>query len=250
LKAHDREQEICDQSNPHLHLHSIDGCSKVFLHLQLLLHRFEEKFHLPPCFVEIANRLGGEIEPVGDKNVLVSGLRVPIRNLSQFPLVSLALKPDGLIAKDALCPVCVTALQDLVSAILFHPGDEEDAGLGQLPHPFEINIAPVHDEKRSCRKGHFVGDGDVMPSAFGQNQNGGEIAGQVDSDVQLHGSFPMMKGGPGGERQAELDGRGIQGEQRSFQLQLVLGGEPLGLRQEAVEGTLENTGVPCVIGIG
>ena len=78
--------------------------------LSLRLQRFEKKFHRPPGLVEIANRLGGQGKAMGAEAVLVSGLRIPVRDLPQFPLVSSTFKPEDRIAAETLCPVCLAAL--------------------------------------------------------------------------------------------------------------------------------------------
>ena len=58
FEANDGDQQIRNHRCPHLPKHRIDAPSHEFIHLKISLQRLEEKFHLPPCFVKITDRLG------------------------------------------------------------------------------------------------------------------------------------------------------------------------------------------------
>ena len=54
------------------------------LDFQVLLYPFEIQIYLPPCLINIRNRLGSQLEVVGQKNIVFAGFRITITGTTQL----------------------------------------------------------------------------------------------------------------------------------------------------------------------
>src|SRR3990167_3348922 len=90
FEANDGDQQIRNHRCPHLPKHRIDAPSHEFIHLKISLQRLEEKFHLPPCFVQITDGFGRQIPSICEEYIPVSGSRISKGNAAQFVWVILS----------------------------------------------------------------------------------------------------------------------------------------------------------------
>ena len=77
--------------------------------------------------------------------------------------------------------------------------------------PGEIEIAPIHQIEGSRFQEEMVEDIDIVDLAVGNKDNGRNTSMQIQKRVQFDSAFVFAELGPWKERQAEIDGGGIQG---------------------------------------
>ena len=74
----------------------------------------------------------------------------------------------------------------------------------------EVEISPIEDVKRSCFEAELIEDVDVVNFASRDNDYSGKVASQVEQRVQFDSGLVTAKLGPREEREAEIDGGGVQ----------------------------------------
>src|SRR5258707_13693384 len=74
----------------------------------------------------------------------------------------------------------------------------------------EIDVGPIHDIKGIGLRQNLIENVHVMNLAVSNLNESGDGASYVEQGVHLHGAFSGSKPGPRNQRQAEVDGRGIQ----------------------------------------
>ena len=110
---------------------------------------FEEQFHLPACLIDISNGSGGEFKIVGQKNVMFTGIDIPITDTAKSTGTFLCCldtcKPDSLIAGQAFVLQNRLAIDHSVLRIGFEACNKEYAFFCQLAIPAIIILSPVDD---------------------------------------------------------------------------------------------------------
>jgi hypothetical protein len=94
--------------------------------------------------------------------------------------------------------------------VLFGTGDEESAALMEAMPSGEVEVAAIHDVERASFPDQLVEDIDVMNTARGDNDDGRKVAVQGKQDMEFDGGFVLTKRGPREQREAEVNGGGIQ----------------------------------------
>ena len=74
----------------------------------------------------------------------------------------------------------------------------------------KVEISPIEDVKRSCFEAELIEDVDVVNFASRDNDYSGKVASQVEQRVQFDSGLVTAKLGPREEREAEIDGGGVQ----------------------------------------
>ena len=88
--------------------------------------------------------------------------------------------------------------------------DKEGRAECEDAETFEIDVAAVHDVECSGLRHDLVEDVDVMHLAVGNADKRWDIAVKIKESVHLHGSLVLPESGPREQRQAQIDGRGIE----------------------------------------
>src|ERR1035437_2147755 len=92
----------------------------------------------------------------------------------------------------------------------FGAHDEEGRTEREAVESLEIDVAAVHDVERPGLRPDLVEDVDVMHFAVRDADKRGDVAMQIQQGVHLDGALMLAKLGPWEQRQAQVDGRGIQ----------------------------------------
>ena len=80
----------------------------------------------------------------------------------------------------------------------------------QAVESLEVEIAAVHDVEGARLGNEHIEDVDVVQFAVGEMDETRDSPVQVEQRVQLHGCFGCAELGPREQRQAQVDGGGIQ----------------------------------------
>jgi len=78
LELDPHQQQVSDQGGPDLDQHRILGGSVKGLNFQVLLDPLEKEFNLPAAAVKFGHLQGGQVQAVGQKDIFLAVLRVPI----------------------------------------------------------------------------------------------------------------------------------------------------------------------------
>lgn len=231
----------------------IFGVAEKGFDLEVLLDEAEEGLDLPPVLVDVGDGPGGEVEVVGQKDIMLAGLLVPVADPAQSDRVIGPFgpcKPDDLVGSYTQTVVDLIALDDLVTSVCFHPGDKEDALAGQGKEPVKGDIGLVHDNDRPLFKAHGSGGLGLMTFGFGNGNKGRQIAVMIQQGVDLNACLGLSKSGPWEEAQAEADCGCVQGEELVLELKLVLGSDGVTAAIDMPEQGFEEGCRPSFVGLG
>ena len=237
-----------------MRLYALGAGPEEFFDPQMLLHRLEEKFDFPAAFVEIADGLGGEIKPVGQKHEPAARVRVAVADTPELAPVLrtfLGFEADRLVGPKASCPVMVMALHDRELTVSFHPGDEPDAALIEIVEPGVIDVRFVENGGRARLKVNVLARrAQIVVLAVGDDGELREIARDIDRGMQLYRAFCPAEDRPGRKREAELDRRRVEREHLAVKAKSgFLGSHGLGPRQASRIKLLQNRRRPCPVSI-
>ena len=129
-----------------------------------------------------------------------------------------ARENDGLIAAESRGFVDGAFRPAAALEVLLGTRDEESHVRLKDVEPGEIDVASVHDVEGAGLQRQMVESLDIVHFSAGNVDKTGDVAAQVDQGVQLDGSLASAKARPREERQTEIDGRGIEGVDRLFQI--------------------------------
>lgn len=188
----------------------------------MLLDPFEEQLDLPPASIEFGDREGWQREVVGEKDQRLVGLGILEPNATQRRREALvrieACEDDGLIADQPGGAVDGMRVPAVCFEIRFAAGDKEAARFVNAIQTLEVEEAPIHHVERA-RLGHqLIEDVDLVHLAVADVDEGRDVATQIEQRVQFDRRFGPPKWRPRKHRQAQVDGGGIQGIDRLFQV--------------------------------
>ena len=89
--------------------------------------------------------------------------------------------------------------------------DEEGAATVEHVETLEVHVGAIHHVERSGLGHDGVEHVDVVQFSVGNPNKCGDRATQIEQGVHLDGGLVGSKPGPGEQRQAEVDGGGVQG---------------------------------------
>ena len=134
--------------------------------------------------------------------------------------------------------------------VLFGTGDEESAGLVEAMPAGEVEVAAIHDVKRTGFPDQLVEDIDVMHTARGDNDDGGKVTLEGQQGMEFNGGLVLPKGGPRKQRETEVNGGGVQRISSGFEFKAerFIGVEHGRLLDEDVGEVGKDAPVPLFIG--
>ena len=118
---------------------------------------------------------------------------------------------NGLVAAQSGGAFDGTRVATVELHILFGAGDEEGASLREDIEASEVHITAIEQVKRSGFGKQLVQQVDVVNLAAGHINIGRNAAPQIQQRVQLHRALAAAKLPPGEQRQAQIDGGGVEG---------------------------------------
>lgn len=210
----DSDEYVSADRDPYLRLHRILAGSQKGLDTQMLFDPLEEQFDLPALLVKRCNHLGFESEIVGQKSDPFASV-VLDDNTTQTRRVVLACveewKHTRLIANNvARRSIDWMRVPALELGIAFCSGDKKGPRRMQAVQPGEVQIAAIHQVICSWLDDQIVENIDLVGLAVGDMNEAGNRAAQVQQREQLDCRLGGPERRPRINRQAQVDGSGIE----------------------------------------
>ena len=193
---------------------------------------------------------------VGQENQILTGLRVVIADAAQRQRKSREGfgqgERAGLIAAQSRRWIHRVRTLAGKPQVALSAGDKESSGTSQPVQPLKIQIATIHDVKRSRLEHQPVEPENVVLTGFGDMQAGRNGAAQVELRVQLDAGLGSAKIGPRKQGQRKVDGRGVEGinRVRQFQPEFLSGIKSPGFAHEVFGQVFPEPPVALFVGIG
>ena len=174
------DEQIDGDGGPDLSAHRVGRGAVEGFDAQMLLDPFEEEFDLPAVAIELGDGQRRHGEVVGQENQRLARLGIAIADAAHgdgiIVLGVQAGEHHGLVETQAGSFVHGAGVTPGVAEVLFGAGDEESAALVEPMPAGEVQIAAIHDVKRTGFPDELVEDVDVMHTARGDNDDGGKVA--------------------------------------------------------------------------
>ena len=232
------DEQINGDGAPDLGAHRVGRRAIKGFDPQMLLDLFEEQFDLPASAIELGDGQRRDGEVVGQEDQHVAGFGIAITDATQrVGIIVLGLKAghhDGLVEAQSGGFVYGPGVTAGAAEVLLGPGDEESATLVEAIPAGEVQVAAIHDVERAGFPDELVEDVDIMNTACGDNDDGGKVALERQPGVEFDGGFVFPKRGPRKEREAQVNGGGVQriGGDLEFKAKGFIGAERGGLPDE------------------
>jgi hypothetical protein len=252
----DGDQEINGDSTPDLGADGVGRGAVKGFDAQMLLEPFEKQLDLPAAPIQLGDGQGRHGEVVGEENQPLAGLGIAKANAPQrggiIVLGFWACRHHGLIETQASGFIHGPGVAAGATEVFLGTGDKESAGLMEPVEPGEIEIPTVQKVESARFPCQLVEDVQVLNTARGDNDDGGKVALQCQQRVQFDARLVSPEGGPGKEREAQVNGSGVQrvGRGLKFNAEGFIGVEDGGLLNEDLGKVGENTPVAAFISVG
>ena len=214
----DRDQYVSGNGAPNLRLERVLAGAEEALNVQVLLDPLEEQFDTPATLVQRTNRRCCKRHVVGQEHQLLARFEVCVTDPAHRYWVTLnGQEPrqlNPLVGADPGVGRERLALNDTTLHIAFGTGYEVGFGALEGIQAFEIDVGFVHYVERTgfdkslIRKDieHLY----VVHLAVADVDKTGDGASQVQQGMQLDGRFGLAKRCPRKQRQAQIDGGGVE----------------------------------------
>jgi len=249
-------QHISGDRTPDLRLHRVLAVADKTFDTQMLLDPLEEQLDLPAALVQCGNRQCGQGCVVGQEHQRLAGFRVFEANASQLLRVILrdikAIQQNALVADDPSTPVGLHRIHPVRIHTPFGAGHKERPRLMHREQAAEIQIAPIHHVKSACLESQHVQHLDLVDLAIGDVDESRDVAAQIQQGVQPDRRFGGAERCPWKQRQAQVDGRGIQRVDRvgQFDAEAVVAVQLAGAPDQCRRQRFPDTPVAALVGIG
>ena len=212
--ANDGHEDVNADRNPDLRLHGVPRSPIERLDPQMLLDPSKEQFDLPATSVNIRNCQCGQVEVVAQEHQPSARLGIAINHATQGIGVELrclrATEDDRLIAAHSRGLVRASGRSSAEVEVAFGPSHEECQAQLQAMESTEVEIGPVHHIEGPWFDRQDVEGGDIVSLAVSYPHETRDISTQVDERMKFDGGLVASESSPGEQRQAEIDGRGIE----------------------------------------
>src|SRR6266581_3870382 len=252
----DSDQHVDRDCDPYLRLDSILGGAEKRLDPQMLLDPFEEQLDLPAQTVELGDGKGGQREVVGEKDQSLAGLGILEPDTSQRRGEALvrveAGERDGLVAAETGASVDRMRVSALGLEVSLSPDDEEAAGLMKATEPIEVDVSAIHDVDGTGLGHQLIEDIDVVQLAGADEDEGWDIAPQIQERVQLDRRFGRAERRPGKDRETQIDRGGIERVDGVLEIEpeRLVGVKSPGGADQALREIAVDAPIPRRVGIG
>ena len=250
------DEQINGDRAPDLGAHGVrTGAIKGF-DAQMLFDPFEEQFDLPAAPIQLSDGQSRHSKIVGQEDQPLAGFGIAIADTSQrIGILVLGTQTGphhGLVKAQTGGFGHGPGVAAGAAEVFLGAGDKESPGLMEAMEPGEVEIAAIHDIEGTGFPDQLVEDVDVVNTARRDNDDGGKVALQGQQRVQFDGGLVPPKRGPRKQREAQVNGGGVQriGSGLEFQAERFIGVERGGLLNEDVGKVGEDAPVAFFVGIG
>ena len=208
------QEQIGTHGNPDLCQHRVSGRTEKGLDLEILLDAFEKQLDLPACFVDISDGFRGQAKVVGQKYVMLAGFGITVANAAQRDRASTgfgAADENGLVTGQTAALADLAPLNNAVGCVALLPDDEENSLIIQGIKPSEVGVRAIHHDDAVRGQRQRTANVDIVGLTVGDGDKTGQQTIVIESDMEFDGAFSAAEFGPRKYRQAQIDGRGVQG---------------------------------------
>jgi len=250
------DEQIDRDGGPDLGANGIGRRAVKGFDAQMLLDPFEEEFDLPAAAIELGDGQRRDGEVIGQEDQALARCWIAIADAAQragiIALRDQAGQHHGLVETQAGGFVHRAGVAAGTAEVLFGTGDKESAALVKAMPAGEVEVGAIHNVERAGFPDQLVEDIDVMHTAGGDNDDGGKVALERQQGVKFDGGLVLAKRGPGKEREAEVNGGGVQGigGGLEFKQERLIGVEGSGLLDEHLSEIGKDTPVAVFVGVG
>lgn len=183
-----------------------------------LVGPFEKQLDLPALLLPPGNDLCIQVAGVGHKREFLAGFRILVANHAQR-LAHLA-RQNGPVCSDPLGFSAWPLVNPLYLRVPLEPGDKENPVLREALEPLVIREPHVKDDHGIRWQLQGFGPCTLMAVAACEVREFGQIAIAIQPHVQLDGALGFAEYGPWKNAEAQIDNRGIEGIEFSFEREL------------------------------
>jgi len=250
------DEQIDGDGRPDLDPHGVGRRAVKGFNAQMLLDPFEEQFDLPTTAIELGDGQRRDGEVVGQEDQHLASFWIAIPDAAQRDgIIALGVKAGqhhGLVETQAGGFVHRAGVTAGAAEVLFGAGDEESTALMNPMPAGEIEVAAIHDVESAGLPDELVEDVDIMNTAGGDNDDGGKVTLEGQQGVEFDGGLVLPEGGPRKEREAEVNGGGVQriGGGLEFKTERLIGVKRGGLLDEDLGEVSKDTPVAFFVGVG
>ena len=208
------QQQIGTHGNPDLRQHRISGGAEKGLYLEVLLDALEEQLDLPPRLVDVSDGLCRQTEVVGQKDVMLTGFGIAVTNAAQWNRTRAgfcARYENRLVTGQTAALADIPPRDDAVSRVALLPDDEENPLVIQGIKPGEVGVCTIHDDDAVSWQCQGTANSDIVGLAIGDSDKTGKQTIMIEPDMEFDGAFGTAEFCPGKYRQAQVDGRRVDG---------------------------------------
>ena len=249
------DEQINGDGTPDLGAHGVGAGAVKGFDAQMLLDPFEKHFDLPTALVELNDGQRRHGEVVGQKDQRRAGFRVTIADAAQrVGIVNLGVKSGGhdrLVESQASGFVDGAGVTAGAAEVVLGASNEESAAVMEAMPPGKVEVAAIHDVERAGFPDQLVEDVDVVNTARRNNDDRGKVAVQVQQGVEFDGGLMPPERGPRKQREAEINGGGIQSVSGGLQIaaERFIRIERGGLMDEDLGEVGKDAPVPIFVGV-
>ena len=215
LSYNEQERVYCDDT-PDLRVNRVGFAAEKCLNAKVHLDQLEEKFDLPTGFVEQGNGESGQNEIVRKKDQAFAGIGIDINDPAQLVRIcGLGFwvgEPDDLVANHTAAFWHRLGVTDVKTKIGFGAGDKECLCFLNSCEPPEVDIAAVENIEAATFKRKLIEPVDVMHLSISDMDQRGDRSAQIQLRVDLDRRLGLSETSPREQRQAQIDGRRIDGK--------------------------------------
>ncbi len=248
------DEQVNGDGAPDLGAHRIGRRAVKGFDAQMLLDPFEEEFDLPASAIELGDGQRWDGKVVGQKDQHLAGFGIAITDASQrggiiVPGIQ-AGHHDSLVEAQAGGFVHRAGVTACAAKVLFGAGDKESAALVDAIPAGEVEVAAIHDVKRTGFPDELVEDVDIMKTASGDNDDGRKVALEGQQGVEFDRGLVPAESRPRKKREAEVNGGGVQriGGGLEFKAERLIGVKRGGLLDEYLGEVGKDAPVPPFVG--
>ena len=210
----DGHQNTDGDGYPYLGLDGVLGGAEERLDPEVLLYPLEEQFNLPTAPVEFGDGGRRQREVVCQEDQCPAGSGVVVFDASQLVRIAPgglgAGEQDGLVAAEPRALVHRARVRPAEAQVGLGSDDEEGGAGGQRMQPAVVQATAVHDVEGAGLGCELVEHVDVVELAVRDVCERGDAAPEAHQGVELDSALGGTGVGPREQRQAQVDGGGVE----------------------------------------
>src|SRR6516162_10913724 len=204
-----RHQQVNRNGNGDLGTHGVLAGTIESFDPQMLFDPFEEQLDLPARAVDLRYRQRRQAEVVAQKFQRLTRLGIAIADATNHLGIG-ALNVETvhnhrLVETQTGAFVHEARIPSPAAKILPRASDKESPVLVDPVQSSKVQVSSVHNVEGAGLVEELVQNIDVVGAAGCDNKHCGNVALQVEQGVQFDAAFASPEGGPGKQRQAQVD---------------------------------------------